>query len=382
MLDSSKERGLQALDYLATASVAALLFFVGSGCASLGPKTVLWERTEYNLAIQETEDAQLLLNLVRLKYRDTPIFLELSSISSQSSLETGLGTGDSLAEVTGSTVTWKVGPTLLFSTQPTITYTPFQGERFANQILAPIKIETLMLLYRSGWPLRRVLLLGAQRLNRVENAVRASGPTPGKAPGYESFARVVDLMVELNQEGLLDIVYETTPTATDQVRIALRVDPRAFPLPKTQELLKLLDLVPDKQHYAITYQIVEHGAAPELDHLEVGTRSLLGMLFFLSQAVEVPHADVKGGLATTTMTEDGSVFDWKKVTGEMLQVKSSPSHPEKAAVSVEYRRSWFYIDDADLRSKSTFSLLMQLVALQSGETRGLTPIVTLPVGEP
>jgi hypothetical protein len=189
-------------------------------------------------------------------------------------------------------------------------------------------------------------------------------------------------MVELNHEGLLDIVYETVPTAADQVRIALQVDPRAFALPKTNELLELLGLVKGKQHYAMTYQIVEHAAAPELDHLEIETRSLLGLLFFRSQSVEVPAADVTAGLVTTTKTADGSAFDWKKVTGDTLQIRYSPSRPEKAAVSVKYRGAWFYIDDADLRSKSTFSLLTQLVALQSGEPKRLTPVVTLPVGKP
>lgn len=44
------------------------------------------------------------------------------------------------------------------------------------------------------------------------------------------------------------------------------------------------------------------------------------------------------------------------------------------------RGSWFYIDDSDLDSKSTFSMLMQLFALQSGNSDGMTPVLTIPVG--
>jgi hypothetical protein len=40
-----------------------------------------------NSAFQQTNDEQLLLNLVRLRYRDTPAFLEVSSISSQTRFE-------------------------------------------------------------------------------------------------------------------------------------------------------------------------------------------------------------------------------------------------------------------------------------------------------
>ena len=45
-----------------------------SGCANLGPTTLKSERSNYNLAVQRTNDEQLLLNLARLKYRDTPFF--------------------------------------------------------------------------------------------------------------------------------------------------------------------------------------------------------------------------------------------------------------------------------------------------------------------
>jgi len=77
-----------------------------SACASLGPRAVRWERTSYNFAIQATQDAQLLLNLVRLKYRDTPVFLELSSITSLYALE---GAADAGTEFQKDTDLWKLG---------------------------------------------------------------------------------------------------------------------------------------------------------------------------------------------------------------------------------------------------------------------------------
>ena len=48
-------------------------------------------------------------------------------------------------------------------------------------------------------------------------------------------------------------------------------------------------------------------------------------------------------------------------------------------VRLKYRNHWFYIDDSDLTSKSTFSLLMQLFALQAGEIKASGPVFTLPV---
>ncbi len=238
-----------------------------------------------------------------------------------------------------------------------------------------------MLLYRSGWPLKRVLRLCVVRLNRVENAVRASGPTPELAPKYEEFARVVDLMAELNHRGLLDFVYETTQTTEEAARIVMQVAPGAFRLQETQELLKLLTLVPGKVHYPVTYQVVEHAEEGKLDHLEVDTRSVLGLMFFLSQAVEAPLGDVEAGRVTVTRTQAGEVFDWKNVTRRLIRIQSSPNRQPGAAIGTHYRGSWFFIDDSDLSSKSTFALLTQLMALQSGEVASMIPVLTLPVGK-
>lgn len=67
------------------------------------------------------------------------------------------------------------------------------------------------------------------------------------------------------------------------------------------------------------------------------------------------------------------------LTGELFRVGSSDQVPNDAFVRVEYRGTWFYIDDSDLNSKSTFNLLDQLFQLQSGNTRKAGPVLTLPL---
>ena len=65
----------------------------------------------------------------------------------------------------------------------------------------------------------------------------------------------------------------------------------------------------------------------------------------------------------------------------LLQIRSALKKPVDPAASVWYRGSWFYIDDSDLSSKSTMSLLTQLLALQSAEMQKIVPVLTLPVGK-
>ncbi|SVB94114.1 uncharacterized protein METZ01_LOCUS246968, partial [marine metagenome] len=54
-------------------SLVILVFaFATIGCLKVGPISLKSERSKFNQAIQKTNNEQLLLNLVRLKYRDTP----------------------------------------------------------------------------------------------------------------------------------------------------------------------------------------------------------------------------------------------------------------------------------------------------------------------
>ena len=52
-----------------------------SGC--LGPKAVRYTRIRYNEVIRDTNDEELLINIVRLRYADSPVFIDLPNITSQ-----------------------------------------------------------------------------------------------------------------------------------------------------------------------------------------------------------------------------------------------------------------------------------------------------------
>ncbi len=116
------------------------------------------------------------------------------------------------------------------------------------------------------------------------------------------------------------------------------------------------------------------------DTLGVSMRSLLGVLFYISQSVEVPEKHSDLGKVTVTEDASGAPFDWSKVTGDVMRISWSRSRPRGAAVAVHYRGVWFYIDDSDLNSKSTFSLVSQLFMLQAGSVKMQMPLLTLPIG--
>jgi len=51
-----------------------------AGCMSTGPTLVSGSRTDYNLVLRQAGNQQLLLNLVRSRYRDQAMFLEISAL--------------------------------------------------------------------------------------------------------------------------------------------------------------------------------------------------------------------------------------------------------------------------------------------------------------
>ena len=62
-------------------SVSALLLL--SGCAGIGPMTVSRDRFDYTSAISDSWKNQMLFNMVKIRYGDAPVFLDVSSVISQ-----------------------------------------------------------------------------------------------------------------------------------------------------------------------------------------------------------------------------------------------------------------------------------------------------------
>jgi len=83
---------------------------------------------------------------------------------------------------------------------------------------------------------------------------------------------------------------------------------------------------------------------------------------------------------TVTRSLGGARFDWDRVTGRVFKVFAQRTKPDRAFIAVRHRGYWFYMDDTDLNSKTTFNLLHFLLSLQSGGDAGKAPILTLPAG--
>ncbi len=351
-------------------SLLIILLFFLSACARLSPEVIQAGGNDYNVAIQSTNNEQLLLNLIRLKYRDTPFFLQVNSVSSQFRLFSEAGINANFQE---QQIPESVGLSggFNFTEQPTVTYLPLHGNDFIQQLLAPISLENIILLANSGWSIERILRLTVKSMNGIPNAPTASGPTPSKAPTFKTFHEAVNLLRRLQSQAKIQFAY----TADDNKKTAnlLFSHSKDSDIKALQRLLHLDE--------ADSYPLLVQAGNSDRTSISLSTRSLLGVMYYLSHATDVPDADKTSGKVTITTNEAGQEFDWATLTAGLFQIKSSTNPSQQdVAIGTNYRGSWFYIDDSDLESKTTFSLLTQLFSLQSGDAEGITPVLTLPVG--
>jgi hypothetical protein len=342
-----------------------------SACAPLGPRTISVSRPLYNEAVQQTEAQQLLLNIVRQRYNDPVLFLDVTSISSgtnrsvnASLLTKILPSGrDELSEGVGAS----------FSESPVIFYTPNTGEKFVRQMLAPLDLRTITLLLQSGWSIERVMLVTGDSINGLRNVI--GGGSLGR-----DFGILAKSLRDLQRNGQLTLGVDGAGKDVP-ASVTLVFAPEAKTSPAYTDICRVLNTACDGRTISLRQGIGfgnAGGSTGKGDAASLATRSLYSAMYFLAQGVEIPPPDAQRGAAVQNKDAQGKPFDWAEVHGDLFQVRSSATEPQKAHVKVFYRNVWFYIPDTDADSKVTFALMSMLVMLQAGDANKITPLITLP----
>jgi hypothetical protein len=106
----------------------------------------------------------------------------------------------------------------------------------------------------------------------------------------------------------------------------------------------------------------------------LATRSLYSSFYFLSNGVAPPAGDLDEKLISPRAL-DGGLFDLG--SGDLFRVGTARSEPSRSAVKVKYRDDWFFIDETDADSRTTFGLVNMMLMLQSGDTSRMAPLISL-----
>ncbi len=357
-------------------ALAMLVAVTLGGCAAFSGNVLKETRGTLNETAAQTNAEQMLRNIVRLRYGDTPYFLEVSSVSTSATVSANVGASAAFPLGLDPTLAASTGVGL--SQTPSFVFQPLAGEKFAKQLLRPLDLRTLALLRAAGFGLREILLVFADAINGVPNAPAATLYAPREIPDWTSFRRVVDLVERLEARGFLQLGVDSTgapPAPGSDLVLSVSIDRAAVGTAEFEEFARILGLDPQ----ALTYRVVAAAGGGGGRNIALRPRSILAAMRFLSKGVAVPAADVAAGQVPVLSGEAGAPFDWSRMLGGVIRIGSRDDAPADTYVRVRAHERWFYIDARDIASKQTFALLETAYALQAGDVPPVTTILTLPI---
>ncbi len=403
------------------------------GC-TVGPALYETSFTQYNDAVRKTLDEQMLANLVRIRYFQSPIFLQVSSLNT--SFTVGGNVGLSGTAVSGGSDTLGASVGGSYEERPTISFSMVESREYYGRLLAPLSADQVTSLVLGGFDSELVFRTSVRGINGLRNLSADFDDSSEEPLAHARFMEVLELIKKLRLEGIIDLelggkeTFWSSPVTVDatgdisqvlllgaasyamsndaeivsypdgkwqthryEKHMALRFAPAADSSPDAQRLKKLLSLEADRYNFPIVEaELVNAEKArgilgqspgaldPSVVWTEIGLRgrSMLEIMQVASKEVRVPREDVERGTATPNRLQElqsaTDAADW-------LVIKSSDSAPSDNSLSIEYRGHWFYIDDTDLQSRETFAMLTALFAVVGGTVPGAHPVLTLPVGQ-
>jgi hypothetical protein len=398
-----------------------------SGCSTFGPQLVLNSHIEYNKAVEQVIQEELLLNIVRRRYYEAPQFVTVSSITTSMSTSAGISGGSAFGNQ-GIPTTGDIGGSLNWLDSPTVTITPLQGTEILGPLTSRISVNTLAKMANAGYRFDFLLSLTAEGLTSVR------GPQTGVGtdfrPGDPEYLQLIESIGRLIDKGQLivgtfswndpysDISYDRDQiTVENQITAialgggtarfrsydggktyyftdknnypAMWIDPDARTSGDGKRVIELLNLQPTPLKRIWTFapsRVVdgtdfENLADDPRPEIKMRMRSFYSVLNLLAYGIDIPPKDEEEGRAFTKASYDQAVREGRAVDlSDKFVVHSSSERPANAFVAVKHRGSWFYVDDRDHVSKRLFNAVYDLFNMEIAPSGGGGgPILTVPV---
>ena len=349
-----------------------LLLSITSGCGSLGPTTVGRDRFDYVSAISESLKQQILLNIVKLRYADVPVFMDVGQVISGYELEGTLtaggtiGTGNkNAAGALGDFVNLGAGGRYL--DRPTITYSPLTGADFIKTMMTPFPPGSIMFLVEAGWPVDVLLQVSVQAINGMRNE---KGGMQGH-PADPEFTEVIRLLKKIQVAGGVGFRVQQEKEGQEASMLMFhtrRLTPEA--VRDIAEVKRLLRLNPEATDVRVTY-----GADAQSDReIALHTRSAYQVLIDLSMDVAVPPEHIA---ERRTIALPVAELERGAALPRLITIHSDTDRQTDPFVQVKYRGYWYWVDDRDLLSKRVFTFLTVLFTLSETGEKIQKPILTI-----
>jgi len=323
----------------------------------------------------------MLLNLVRIRYLEEPVFLSISSILTQYVYDVGAGLGTDL-DLGGGADTASAEANLRYEERPTITYIPIEGREFSERMLTAIPSETMFAAAQQGWSVDILMRIGISRFGAVENMGFEAIPAPGvidldkqykrEADKLEKFQRVIQMLIVLADREAFEVrIVEEKDGKTAFLKFAKNLPEN------TQTLVAEIKQVLGLSAHRNTFRITDRVTDLKEDEISIQTRSLSAMMAFLAKGVQVPAEHLADGRAVDLRIPATEPSGKDLIPFRMI---SSKTRPKDAFAAVRYLDRWFYIDNRDIDSKRSLGLIIALFRVLAPTGGGAAPILTLPTG--
>ena len=343
-------------------------------CTSIGPATVPHDRIDYASAIGNSWKEQTLLNIVKLRYADMPIFLEVAQVIAGYQLQSTIGgnftAGNFNAALVGPfTASGSATAAGTYTDRPTVIYSPLTGVDFLKRLMTPIPPSSVLFMLQSGYSAERIMPIMLDAINGLNNESNRLG-----RPADPKFTRLVELMREGQLADAIQIRIERPKDgAESSVLIFGPVkDPQLAA--RGRELKNILGIRPELRELKVNYG----GYSGKDDEIDMMTRSMLQIMLEFAAIVQVPQSDVDEGKASPGLVDSQVPV---ALRGPRLQVLVADTLPPDAYVAVQYNKRWFWIANTDIQSKYTFGIIMLLFSIADTGVKGSAPIVTIPANQ-
>ena len=352
----------------------ALLSLSVTTCASIGPGTVPHDRIDYGSSIGNSWKEQTLLNIVKLRYADMPIFLEVAQVIAGYQLQSTLGTsftaGNFNAAVIGPfTATGNATAAGTYTDRPTVIYQPLTGVDFLKRLMTPIPPSSVLFMIQSGYAADRIMPIMLDSINGLNNESNRL-----RRPADPKFTRLVELIREGQLAGAIQIRIERPKDGAESSVLIFGPSKDPELANKGREIKSILGIKPDLRELKVNYG----GYSGKDDEIDMMTRSMLQIMLEFAFTVQVPESDVVQGKATPGLVDTPGAG---ALNGPPLRVLVSDTQPQDAHVAVQYDGRWFWIADTDIQSKYTFGIIMLLFSIADTGVKGSSPVVTIPANQ-
>jgi hypothetical protein len=353
-----------------TVALLSIIGLTAAGCAVAGTTAIRNGRAAYNEAMVATNNEQLLAMIVRMRYEEPSGLLAVASITAnvriQASVGAQFGVGPE-SNYSGNLVPLSAGA--LYEENPTISYTPVQGQQYLRQMLSPLPLDFMVLLLSALGDSPATMTLLIKGINGIRNPEFLTNPS---AAADGRFAQVAELFASLHRRGFL--IWTREPGETDTFTLLLQGEGADY----AQEITQLHELLglekPRRLDEIITLRVVLGVGVPGEGVIELRTRSVFDLFQIAAAAVDVPTKHLESGLAPPLPPGGPAVAQ--------IRIHRSSGRPGNAMVAVEHHGSWFSIDSTDGASKKTFRILEALMTARITDTavaRSAMPVLTVPV---